>query len=57
MMHVSVKKAANLASFGLRDVSILWYKSWEKYRGPDPAPEDWEDISEALLAYYYPHEV
>ncbi|KAH0716630.1 hypothetical protein KY285_012661 [Solanum tuberosum] len=57
VMHASVTKAVELASFQLRDVAILWYEAWERSRGPDVPPEEWEDFSEAILAHYLPREV
>ncbi|XP_070005675.1 uncharacterized protein [Nicotiana sylvestris] len=57
VMHASVTEAVELASFRLRDVAVLWYESWERYRGPDAPPAEWEDFSKAFLAYYLPREV
>ncbi|XP_049414749.1 uncharacterized protein LOC125877522 [Solanum stenotomum] len=56
-MHASVTEAVELASFRLRDVAILWYETWEKYRGLDAPPAEWEDFFEAFLAHYLPREV
>jgi len=57
VMHASVTEAVELASFRLRDVAILWYEAWERSRGPDAPPAEWEDFSEAFLAHYLPREV
>ncbi|XP_075087692.1 uncharacterized protein LOC142169690 [Nicotiana tabacum] len=57
VMHDSVTKAVELASFRLRDVVVLWYEAWERSRGPDAPPVEWEDFSEAFLAYYLPREI
>ncbi|XP_015168940.1 uncharacterized protein [Solanum tuberosum] len=57
VMHASVTEAMELASFRLRDVAILWYEAWERSRGPDAPPAEWEDFSEAFLAHYFPREV
>ncbi|XP_049399822.1 uncharacterized protein LOC125863894 [Solanum stenotomum] len=46
-----------LASFRLRDVAILWYEAWERSKGHDAPPAEWEDFSEAFLAHYLPREV
>ncbi|XP_070049784.1 uncharacterized protein [Nicotiana tomentosiformis] len=56
-MHASVTEAVELASFRLRDVVVLWYEAWERSRGPDTSPAEWEDFSEAFLAHYLPREV
>ncbi|XP_070049534.1 uncharacterized protein [Nicotiana tomentosiformis] len=55
--HASVIEAVELASFQLRDVAVLWYEVWERSRGPDAPPAEWEDFSEAFLAHYFPREV
>ncbi|XP_075107668.1 uncharacterized protein LOC107769422 isoform X3 [Nicotiana tabacum] len=57
VMHASVIEAVELASFRLRDVTVLWYEAWERSRGPDAPPVEWEDFSEAFLAHYLPREV
>ncbi|XP_075111901.1 uncharacterized protein LOC142182017 [Nicotiana tabacum] len=57
VMHASVTEAVDLASFRLRDVVVLWYEAWERSRGPDALPTEWEDFSEAFLAHYLPREV
>nr|XP_016441064.1 PREDICTED: uncharacterized protein LOC107766740 [Nicotiana tabacum] len=57
VMHASVTEAVELASFRLRDVVVLWYEAWERSRGPDAPPAEWEDFSEAFLAHYLPREV
>ncbi|XP_070036414.1 uncharacterized protein [Nicotiana tomentosiformis] len=57
VMHASVTEAAELASFRLRDVVVLWYEAWERSRGPDAPPAEWEDFYEAFLAHYLPREV
>jgi len=58
VMHASVTEAVELASFRLRDVAILWYEAWERSRGPDAPPVEWnEDFSEAFLSHYFPWEV
>ncbi|XP_075077297.1 uncharacterized protein LOC107789900 [Nicotiana tabacum] len=57
VMHASVTEAVELASFRLRDVAVLWYEAWERSRGPDAPPAEWEDFSEAFLAHYLPWEV
>ncbi|XP_070018277.1 uncharacterized protein [Nicotiana sylvestris] len=57
VMHASVTEAMELASFRLRDVSVLWYEAWERSRGPDAPPAEWEDFSETFLAHYLPWEV
>ncbi|KAH0643735.1 hypothetical protein KY290_035193 [Solanum tuberosum] len=56
VMHASVTEAVELASFRLRDVAILWYEAWERSRGPDAPPAEWEDFFEAFLAHYFPWE-
>ncbi|XP_070038475.1 uncharacterized protein [Nicotiana tomentosiformis] len=33
------------------------YEAWERSRGPDAPPAEWEDFSEAFLAHYWPREV
>ncbi|XP_070015007.1 uncharacterized protein [Nicotiana sylvestris] len=57
VMHASVTEAVELASFRLRDVVVLWYEAWERSRGPDAPPAEWEDFPKALLAHYLPREV
>uniref|UniRef100_A0A1S4CA19 CCHC-type domain-containing protein n=1 Tax=Nicotiana tabacum TaxID=4097 RepID=A0A1S4CA19_TOBAC len=57
VMHASITEAVELASFRLRDVVVLWYEAWERSRGPDAPPAEWEDFSEAFLAHYFPQEV
>ncbi|KAH0633816.1 hypothetical protein KY284_036602 [Solanum tuberosum] len=57
VMHASVTEIVELASFLLRDVAILWYEEWERSRGPDASPAEWEDFFEAFLAHYLPQEV
>ncbi|XP_049388069.1 L-type lectin-domain containing receptor kinase IX.1-like, partial [Solanum stenotomum] len=57
MMHASVTEAVELASFRIRDVAILWYEAWERSRGLDAPPAEWEDFSEAFFAHYSPREV
>ncbi|XP_070041463.1 uncharacterized protein [Nicotiana tomentosiformis] len=57
VMHASVTEAVELASFRLRDVAVLWYEAWERSRGPDAPPAEWEDFSEAFLVHYLPREV
>ncbi|XP_019253902.1 PREDICTED: uncharacterized protein LOC109232595 [Nicotiana attenuata] len=57
VIHASVTEAVELASFRLRDVAFLWYEAWERSRGPDAPPAEWEDFSEAFLAHYLPREV
>ncbi|XP_070049548.1 uncharacterized protein [Nicotiana tomentosiformis] len=57
VMHASVTEAVELASFRLRDVVVLWYEAWERSRGPNALPAEWEDFSEAFLAHYLPREV
>ncbi|WMV36730.1 hypothetical protein MTR67_030115, partial [Solanum verrucosum] len=57
VMHASVTEAVDLASFRLRDVAILWYEAWERSRGPDVPPAEWEDFSKAFFAHYFPREV
>ena len=41
----------------LCDVAILWYEGWERSRGHDIPPVEWEDFFEAFLAHYFPREV
>ncbi|XP_070042619.1 uncharacterized protein [Nicotiana tomentosiformis] len=57
VMHASITEAVELSSFRLRDVAVLWYEAWERSRGPDAPPAEWEDFSEAFLAHYLPREV
>ncbi|WMV08302.1 hypothetical protein MTR67_001687 [Solanum verrucosum] len=57
VMHASIKEAVELASFRLRDVAILWNDAWERCRGPDALPAEWEDFSEAFLSHYFPLDV
>ncbi|XP_070017120.1 uncharacterized protein [Nicotiana sylvestris] len=57
VMHASIIEAVELASFRLRDVVVLWYEVWERSRGPNASPVEWEDFSQAFLAHYLPREV
>ncbi|XP_070002973.1 uncharacterized protein [Nicotiana sylvestris] len=56
VMHASVTEDVELASFRLRDVAVLWYVAWERFRGPDAPPAEWEDFSVAFIAHYLPRE-
>ncbi|XP_070029723.1 uncharacterized protein [Nicotiana sylvestris] len=57
VMHASITEAVELASFRVRDVVVLWYEAWERSRGPNVPPAEWEDFSEDFLAHYLPREV
>ncbi|XP_070032785.1 uncharacterized protein [Nicotiana tomentosiformis] len=57
VMHASVTEDVELASFRLHDVAVLWYEAWERSRGPDAPPAEWEDFSEAFLVHYLLREV
>ncbi|KAH0746295.1 hypothetical protein KY285_007952 [Solanum tuberosum] len=57
VMHASVTEAVELASFRLRNVAIIWYEAWERSRGLDAPPAEWEDFSEVFLSHYLPREV
>ncbi|XP_070042649.1 uncharacterized protein [Nicotiana tomentosiformis] len=48
------KEAIELAAFRLRDIAILWYNGWERSRGRDALPTNWENFSNASLDQYAP---
>ncbi|WMV46435.1 hypothetical protein MTR67_039820 [Solanum verrucosum] len=56
-VQLLTRMPVELAYFRLRDVAILWYEEWERSRGPDAPPAEWEDFSEDFLAHYLPREV
>nr|XP_009803823.1 PREDICTED: uncharacterized protein LOC104249145 [Nicotiana sylvestris] len=56
VIHAFVTEAVELAYFQLRDVVVLWYEAWERSRGPNAPPVEWEDFSEFFLAHYFPRE-
>ncbi|XP_070039802.1 uncharacterized protein [Nicotiana tomentosiformis] len=51
------KEVVELAAFRHRDIAILWYEGWERSRGRDAPPANWENFSDAFLDKYLPREI
>ena len=54
-MYAYVIQAGELDSLRLPEVAILLYEAWERSRGPDYPPAQW-DFYEDFLSNYFPRE-
>ena len=54
VMHASATESVELAAFRLRDVAVLWYESWERYREKDTSLPTWDSFTEAFIDHYLP---
>ena len=57
VMHVSGTEAAELATYRLKGVAILWYETWKQSKGINAPPTTWEEFKEAFLDHYLPLEI
>ena len=55
-MGVNEEEKAELATYYLKDVAQLWYKTWVDRRVPGEVPITWDILKTPFLERFFPKE-